>query len=286
MTGLWSRRYLVLRRVTQLGILLVFFGSLHWGWKVAGSPVLRGDLSASTLVGLVPLADPLAALQILATRHVPDSSVLLGALVVVLFYGVVGGRVFCSWVCPINPVADLAAWMRRKLGWKGTLRLDRRVRDWVLGLTLVLSAWTGLAAFEWISPIGMVHRSVIFGMGVGWIGAAAIFLFDLLVDRQGWCGHLCPLGAFYGLLGRAAQIRVAFDATTCTRCGDCLAVCPEPHVLNFEHAGAAGLVVSGDCTNCGRCTPICPEGSLGFAWRARVRRPPTDLQIPRARRAS
>ena len=33
------------------------------------------------------------------------------------------------------------------------------------------------------------------------IAAKSVFFFDLFVSRRGWCGHLCPVGAFYGLLG-------------------------------------------------------------------------------------
>jgi len=81
------------------------------------------------------------------------------------------------------------------------LGLSRKIRYTVLALTLVLSALAGVAAFEWISPIGMAHRELLFGAGLGWTAVVGVFLFDLFVLRNGWCGHLCPLGAFYALLG-------------------------------------------------------------------------------------
>jgi ferredoxin-type protein NapG len=37
-----------------------------------------------------------------------------GCAIVVVFYALVGGRVFCSWVCPVNVVTDAAAWLRRR----------------------------------------------------------------------------------------------------------------------------------------------------------------------------
>ena len=40
---------------------------------------------------------------------------LLGAAIVLVFYPLVGGRVFCAWVCPVNLVTDLAGWLRTKL---------------------------------------------------------------------------------------------------------------------------------------------------------------------------
>jgi ferredoxin-type protein NapH len=264
---LWDWRFLILRRVTQFTVLLLFFGTAHWGWQVAGRPLLTGNLSASEFLGAIPMADPFAVVQQLLTRHLLRNEVLIGAAVVFGFYMLVGGRVFCSWVCPVNMVTDLAGWLRNKLGITNAINLNRANRYVVLALALILSAATGVAAFEFVSPISMLHREIIFGMGMGFIAALGIFLFDLLAIKHGWCGHLCPMGGFYALLGKAAQLRVRFDKRTCTKCGECARVCPEPQVLNLKEAWENGLVASGECTNCARCISICPEDCLSFDLR-------------------
>ncbi len=269
---LWAWRYLILRRVTQFSVLLLFFATAHWAWVVAGQPLISGNLSASSLLGVIPLADPFAVLQILFSRHLLATEVLIGAAIVLVSYALVGGRVFCSWVCPVNPVTDLAGWLRNRFDLANALHLNRNLRYYMVALVLVLSLVAGLAAFEWVSPIAMLHREIIFGIGMGLIGVAGIFLFDLMVVRHGWCGHLCPLGAFYALVGKAAQVRIRFDETTCTRCGECIRVCPEPQVLNLNQAARLGRVASGECTNCGRCVPICPEDSLSFDLRPLINR--------------
>jgi ferredoxin-type protein NapH len=270
---LWAWRYLALRRLSQFGILLLFFGTAHWGWEVAEKvPLLTGDLSASNFIGLIPMADPFAALQIFVAGHVLRQEVVVGAAVVLGFYALVGGRVFCAWVCPVNLVTDLAGWLRSRLDVRPMFHLARDTRYYVLALALVLSAVSGVAAFEWVSPVGMMHREIIFGLGWGFLALVAVFLFDLFILRHGWCGHLCPLGAFWAVVGRAGQIRVRFDKASCTRCGECARVCPEPQVLNLKRLEELGLVASGECSNCGRCTPLCPEGSLSFDVRPLIRR--------------
>jgi ferredoxin-type protein NapH len=269
---LWAWRYVVLRRLSQVGILLLFFGTAHWAWQYpAKTPLLTGNLSASEFIGLLPMADPFAALQIFLAGHVLQSETLIGAAIVLAFYALLGGRVFCAWVCPVNLVTDLAGWLRTRLPIQPMFHLPRAIRYWVLATALLLSAAAGVAAFEWVSPVGMAHREIIFGLGAGGLALLAIFLFDLLILKQGWCGHLCPLGAFWSLVGRMALWRVRFEPTTCTHCGECARVCPEPQVLNLKRLGEKGFVSSGECSNCGRCSPLCPEGSLAFDFRPLIR---------------
>jgi ferredoxin-type protein NapH len=270
---LWSWRYLFLRRFTQLGILLLFFGTAHWAWEwPKKTPLLTGNLSASEFIGFIPMADPLAALQIFLTGHVLTQETLIGVAVIFVFYLLLGGRVFCAWVCPVNMVTDLAGWLRNKLEIKAIVHIPRTVRYYVLAAALVLSAITGVAAFEWVSPVGMMHREIIFGLGLGFLALLSIFLFDLLILKNGWCGHLCPLGAFWSIVGKSGQLKVRFDKHTCTHCGECAKVCPEPQVLNLKKLEERGLVHSGECSNCGRCTALCPEGSLAFDLRPLIRK--------------
>ena len=117
----------------------------------------------------------------------------------------------------------------------------------------------------------MLHRGLIFGMGFAWTFVLAVFLFDLVVSRRGWCGHLCPVGAFYGLLGTGSVLRVsAANRAECDDCMDCFAVCPEMHVITPALRGAEGdtpLILSSDCTNCGRCIDVCAPDVFKFTTR-------------------
>ncbi len=263
MTSLRNHRYLILRRLVQAAVMVLLVGGNLWGWTV-----LRGNLSSSIVLGAIPLADPLAVLQLFAAGGMLATDILLGAAITLVFYAVVGGRVFCSWVCPMNAVTDLANRLGRCLKTGKTIRrlFGRQARFFLLGLALILSAVLGVAAFEVISPIGMLQRGLVFGMGAGWLAVAAVFLFDLMIQRNGFCGHLCPLGAFYALVGRTALIRIDHDHEKCTQCMDCLKVCPENQILALV-GRASGSVLDGVCTNCGRCIEVCPDAALSFSSR-------------------
>lgn len=262
--GIRNNRYLILRRISQVGIMLLFICGNLLGWKV-----LTGNLSSSLVMGMVPLTDPFAVLQVFASRHLVSAGALTGAVVVALFFGLFAGRAFCSWVCPLNMVTDLAGWMRKKAGPeldRAEPAISRKTRYWGIGVSLFVSLFTGIAAFEWISPISMLHRGLVFGIGTGWTLVLAVFLFDLLLIKQGFCGHLCPLGGFYSIMTRFSLLRVSHQKEKCSLCMKCLEICPERQVLQMV-GRQSSAVLSGECTNCGRCIEVCRDGAMKFGGR-------------------
>lgn len=257
-------RFLLLRRVVQFGLLFLYMGANLYGWKL-----LQGNLSTSVVLDTVLLADPYAVLQMFFAGAVISVDIFMGALIVVLFYAIVGGRAFCSWVCPVNIVTDLASFVRQILQWDKIERrvwIKRSLRYWVLILSFLVSFLAGVAAFEVVSPIGMLNRGLIFGMGMGVAALMCIFLFDLLVIKHGWCGYVCPLGAMYSFLGAKSLFRVWHRVENCTECMECKLVCPEKQVLNII-AKKSGYITKGECTNCGRCIEVCNDNALKFSFR-------------------
>ena len=267
MRNLWNHyRYLILRRVTQIGLLFLYFGANAWGWTL-----IQGNLSSSIILGIIPMSDPYAALQMLAAGAVLSIDLLIGVGVVTIFYLLFGGRAFCSWVCPINMITDAANGLRKVIGINRVQGIkqpaSRKIRYWVLALSLIISFFMGVTAFEFISPISMVHRGIVFGLGFGWAAMLIIFLFDLFVLKNGWCGHICPLGGFYSLVGKFSLIRVHHIQENCTLCMKCKVVCPENQVLHM--IGKESLpVLSGECTNCARCIEVCDDDALEFSIRS------------------
>ncbi len=259
-----KNKYLILRRIFQISLMFLYFGANAWGWNF-----IIGNLSSSLILGLIPMSDPYAVLQMLAAGAIIASDILFGVLVVVFFYGLIGGRAFCSWVCPINIVTDAAAFVRKKLEVSKVQKKQpstRNIRYWIIALSLVMSYMFGVAAFEFISPISMVHRGIIFGLGFGWAAVVIIFLFDIFVLKNGWCGHICPLGGFYSILGRFSLFRVKYDKEKCTDCMKCKEICPENEVL-FMVGKSSLQVLDGECTNCARCIEVCEDDALNFSIR-------------------
>ncbi|MBR9972237.1 quinol dehydrogenase ferredoxin subunit NapH [Magnetospirillum sulfuroxidans] len=266
-----AHKWLILRRLSQSVFLAVFLTGPLWGvW------ITKGTLAASMTLGVLPLTDPLMALQSLLAGHVMEVSGLIGAALVVGVYALVGGRSYCGWVCPVNVLTDFAAWVRTRLGWKDAYPLDRRLRLLILAGVLAASAVTGTIAWEAVNPVTMLHRGLVTGslftFGAALSVTVAVLLFDLGVVSRGWCGHLCPVGVFYALIGAKGLIRVsAVNRAACDNCMDCFAVCPERQVITPALRGAKNgvgpIILSRDCSNCGRCIDVCAKDVFIFSTR-------------------
>ncbi len=264
-----AHKWLLLRRLTQFTILALFMFAPAW--------ILKGNLSSSIFLDTIPMTDPLLFLQVLASGFTAiTQDAIIGAGIILVFYMLVGGRVFCSWVCPLNIVTDAANWLRDKLGLRGSsTHISRTMRYWLLAMVLIVAGVTGSLAYELVNPVSILHRGLFFGMSLGWFVILGIFLFDLFVSKRGWCGHLCPMGAFYSLVGKVSPIRVRADARArCDDCAECFVICPEPQilppVLKGETTGIPPVVANSICTNCGRCIDICAEDVFEFGFRNKL----------------
>lgn len=261
-----AHRWLILRRIAQIAVFLLFLSGPWFGlW------ILKGNLASSLILDTVPLTDPYIFLQTLAAGFVPATSALFGAVIVLGFYILVGGRVFCAWVCPVNVVTDTAAWLRRRLNIKSGRTPDRNSRYWVLAGSLLGAILSGTLMWELVNPVSILQRSIIFGLSGSIAMVLMVFLYDLFVASRGWCGHLCPMGAFYGLFGQSALLRVsASKRSKCNDCMDCFAVCPEPQVIRpaLKKVGQESpVILDRNCTNCGRCVDVCGLQVFNFTHR-------------------
>ena len=143
--SLYRHRWLLTRRTVQIAILLAFIVHIPGYGKIA-----EGNLSSSLWFGELKLTDPFILLQSFFAGSSIAMPALIGALIIGGFYAFFAGRLYCSWVCPINLLTDLAYWLRKKLNIKGNMSLSRSLRLWVLALALALSFLGGTLAWEMI----------------------------------------------------------------------------------------------------------------------------------------
>lgn len=256
-----NSKYLILRRFVQLSILFLFFAGANFGISI-----LKGNLSTANVFDKLILSDPYAVLQMAFTGYFPTIEIIIGAVIVLVFYALIGGRIFCSWVCPLNIVTDFASYLRRRFKIIPVIKpnvISRKIRYYVIGLGLILSFITGVAAFEIINPISILFRGIILGTVFSLTAILIVFLFDLFIISHGWCGHICPVGAVYAATGKFRLLKIYHTSENCTKCMKCKVVCPEVQVMDII-GRETGKINSSECTDCARCIDVCNDNALKF----------------------
>lgn len=268
-----------LRHGVQVVALVLFAAPvLLAGWSLFGVSVggddpvstpadlpFFGSLSSST-VGGVTLLDPFGALQVVAASKTFELDWLLAALPVLIVYGLVRGRAFCGWICPVNLLLELVDAARRKLGLKvRETPVPRHAKLWIALAVLVLSALTSFPVFEAFSPISALNKGIVFGAVTGVWVLAAIVVAELFWGHRVWCRALCPLGGFYETLGRVGMVNVKYDREACIHCDACRKAClADPVILDPVLTERDTLVRAGDCMACGSCVDACPTRALAL----------------------
>lgn len=234
--------------------------------------MLEGALTASRFVGF-HFADLNSSLQVmLAYKHVV-TNLLIGTATVFFMWWLLGGRTFCSWVCPYHLLGEWAEILHLKLAKRKIAKdhpFDRRARTWFWLIFAVLALVTGYTVYETISPTGILSRALIYGPGLALVWVAVLLLFEIFYSRRAWCRYACPIGLTYGLVGATSPFKVQYHLESCYHEGECRKVCLVPHVLNTVIKGRADgmdVDIGADCTRCGRCVDACPTGSLTYRFK-------------------
>ena len=271
--------FTIVRHIVQVIVLAVFLAPVFLaGWNLFGGTVggdnamgtpadvfFYGSLSSSSIFG-INLLDPFAFLQYVVASKSLALNALLAVLPVLVFYGLIRGRAFCGWTCPVNLLLEIIDWIRLKLKLKVEERvLPRHAKVYVAVGVLVLSLLLSFPVFEALSPISFINKGLIFGSLVGGITLLAVILVELFWGHRVWCRALCPLGGFYEVVGKVGLLNVAIDNETCIGCNKCKKACLcDPEILDAPVAGEDVIVRAGDCMLCGKCIEACPVEALSI----------------------
>ncbi len=271
--------FTIVRHIVQVIVLAVFlapvflagwslFGGTIGGDNAMGTPAdvfFYGSLSSSSIFG-INLLDPFAFLQYVVASKSLALDALLAVLPVLVFYGLIRGRVFCGWTCPVNLLLEIIDWIRLKLNIQVEERvLPRHAKVYVAAGVLVLSLILSVPVFEALSPISFINKGIIFGSLVGGVTLLAVILVELFWGHRVWCRALCPLGGFYEVVGKVGLLNVAIDNEACIGCNKCKKACLcDPEILDAPVAGEDVIVRAGDCMLCGKCIEACPVEALSI----------------------
>jgi ferredoxin-type protein NapH len=219
------------------------------------------------------MADLNSALQVMLAFKQVLINLVIGTTTVLIMWLLLGGRTFCSWVCPYHLLAEWAEKLHLKLIEKKIIKrvtFHRGMRTVLYVIFALLAFVTGYTVFETLSPTGIISRALIYGPGIALLWVGFLLLLEIFVSRRAWCRYACPIGITYGIVGLVSPLRVTYNVENCAHEGDCRKACLVPHVLDVTIKGRSrdvNMAIGADCTRCGLCVDLCPTDSLNFEYR-------------------
>jgi ferredoxin-type protein NapH len=256
------------RRWISIVVLNLMFVVSYW----FDVQLVEGALTASRFVGF-HMADLNGALQVMLAYKQVMINLVIGTVTVLLCWWFVGGRAFCSWICPYHLLAEFAEMLHLRLAALGIavdVKFHRGLRTVLWFAFLALAAVTGYTVFEFVNPVGILSRALIYGPTVALLWVVALLGIEIFFSRRFWCRYICPIGLSYGMTGAVSPVQVKYDLSKCLHEGECRKVCMVPHVLELTKMGYASdsfEYIGADCTRCGMCVDACPQKALSFSVR-------------------
>jgi len=264
---LWIRRIVA-------GLVLVFFTLAFFYWQAGFAAEIGSMITRLQFIpaGLSSYAGRAGALFIFA-----------GIILLTLIFG----RIYCSMLCPLGILQDIAARITRRKGEHAPQH--RRARPnrfaWRVGILILISLVLGcFSMISWLDPYSISARffsAIIYPcvievrhiLGISaqqylWdvyppqllaiiILSFAIPLILALWRPRFYCNTLCPVGLILGLLSRWSPLSLRIDKSICKSCGSCTKTC-KTNAINIK----TQEIDSSRCIACYRCIGKCKRNAI------------------------
>ena len=261
------------RWIIVISVHLLFFLSF-----AIDIQTLEGTLNGSRFLGF-HLIDPFTTLEMFLAEHHLHINIIIGVSTITIFYLLVGGRSYCSWVCPYGILSEIGEKWHNTLVAKKIIKdrkFDHRIKYIFWAIFLILAFTSGFLVFETFSVVGILSRTIAYGWSLSLIWVLIVFAFEVFFSRRAWCSYICPIGATYGMIGKVSALKIEWN-DNCDHCMVCSDVCFENQVLEITKAKydkqreeeniTKEYITGADCTLCGRCIDVCHADALKFDFR-------------------
>ena len=176
---------------------------------------------------------------------------ILGLLLILTL---VLGRIFCSSLCPLGALQELAYFApvpKARPRWKKLLYAARFV---FFAIVVVAALFLSVSALAYLGAVDLFLLS----FSLGSLVMLTLLVASLFFYRP-FCRILCPFGALLSLAGMGSLFKLRRNPS-CIECGKCEFTCPVDEAKRED--------LKGECYLCGRCTEVCPvKGAITYRRR-------------------
>ncbi len=235
--------------------------------------------------------------------------IFLALLLLTLLFG----RVFCSWICPLGILQDLAHRLSHPSGRYKKKQADYTPNHWILRSSILLITVGSLIlgsnfVLSWLDPYSISAR---FGTAVlqplaqasyEWLGyserapdwsryaplilsliAASVLVPLVMAFFKGrlYCNSICPVGTLLGWISRVAPFTPALKDSLCVRCKRCTTYC-KAHAIDIKNL----RIDTTRCVACYDCLEGCDKGVISLAAHHPFRAPIKPAPRPSKKKPS
>ena len=198
------------------------------------------------------------------------------------------GRVYCSSVCPLGTMMDVASYISRHTAKRGNKFHYRQPNSRMRALSLIIMGIgivMGNAIIVTLLDPFFDFSTVVEGavipactLGAAATGAATtiegiiILLIVMISASRGGrllCNTMCPAGNALGMISRHSIMRMDINTDLCTGCLKCVEVCKSSCIDPSSHT-----IDSSRCVMCMNCAAACPNKAITYTSnRHRLQKP-------------
>jgi len=209
------------------------------------------------------------------------SGIFTGSAIIFTFiflFSLIGGRLWCGWICPFGSLQDLAQDIQGKRvtnPWIDRFRYGLFVL-WIIMLVAFFIRAGGITSIEpfyqttnGLSVAGPVELTVFI------VILFIITAIALIVGRRGMCHLFCPISVLM-IVGRKIRNAIGLPAVqliaqseNCISCGHCTKKCSQS--LDVLSMVELGHMEQAECILCGACIDACPRDVIRFSFGRPVR---------------
>ena len=122
---------------------------------------------------------------------------------------------------------------------------------WYYG-TLWMSPYDPYSAYSHLSAVSAAIKEDPAAI-IGFILLIITVIGSFFYDRF-FCKYLCPVGAFYAIIGKISPTKIERNDHLCVHCKACNKACP----VNIEVEKAV-KITNAECLNCNECVLVCQK---------------------------
>lgn len=226
-------------------------------------------------------------------------SLNIGVLIFLIVLSLLLGRVYCSVICPLGIMQDIAAWFGKKLKkyrysfspaitWLRIIFLGILVAGVICGLSFIVALLEPFSAYgrmvqtfldpvwAWINNLfaGIAEHYgsyAFYSVDVWWrsgiillVSILTLIIIGVLAWRNGrtYCNTVCPVGTILGYLSKFSLFAPVIDKSKCTSCGLCSRNCKSACIDNQTHD-----IDYSRCVTCFNCVSTCKHAAISYSRR-------------------